>query len=408
MRQVQLTLFALLFIPCLSFGDVVRYYLQADDSNPLKVNVKVDTSSLGAFSVNPPRNRPFSKMGSALEISCKTESGIIKVTYKKAVQCNEIRWTVDFKLLDNSRGADVSEQVNLYSTEGWWVLFEWESVPRLNNYPIVVCVQPLSTEYPDKCRNLPKPDSAPLILSWGRASATSHESNANFSVYADDKQRVLSNRNWSFLKSQYEYLQKLISVEDGNIENIDIIWVGIDENAGIVGGAAGDQAFVSNYAFKDGGVSEDNLMRLRWVSGHEIFHMLSSASYPLWLSESLAHYYGYKSLRKAGARFQTPIEVWRSRLGKLVHSEIGLYTANEMVESNNDMSYYDLFYDKGAAFWQELDDSLIEKGASLDDYIALLSRENADSPLLGREFVNEIGKVVGKNKFSYLSAKYLE
>lgn len=395
-------------MPCLSPAAEVRYYLQADNFNPLKATVTADTSALGAFSVSPPRSRPFSKVRPAPEIRCKTESGIIiDADYKKEMQCNEIGWTVDFKPLDNSRGTDVSKQENLYSAEGWWVLFEWGSIPRLNKHSVVVCAKPLSIEYSDKCRRLPELDSAPLILAWGRVGSISHESNASFSVYADDKQRILGDGDWSFLRLQYEYLRKLVSAKDGNKEDIDIVWVGIDEGAGTVGGAAGDQAFVSNYAFKDGKVSEDNLMRLRWVSGHEIFHMLSSASYPLWISESLAHYYGYKSLRKAGAKFKTPVELWRSALEKEEHSKTGLYAANKMVESKNDMSYYSLFYDKGAAFWQELDDSLIEKGVTLDEYIALLSG-NTDGSLLGRKFVDEIEKAVGNNEFSYLLEKYLK
>lgn len=407
MRKTHFILFTFLSMPCLSPADEVRYYLQADTSNPLKATVTADTSALGAFSVSPPRNPPFSKMKSAPEIRCKTQSGFIKANYKNQMQCDEIRWAVDFKLLDDSAGMDVSEQTNLYSTAGWWVLFEWGNIPRLRMHSIIVCVKVSSVGYSDKCRRLPEPDSAPLILSWGHAIPSGHESGAGFNVYADDKQRILNGSSRSLLKSQYKYLKKVTSAKGRNEESIDIIWVGIDEKTGVVGGAAGDRTFISNYAFKDGKVSEENRNRLHWVSGHEIFHMLSSASYPLWVSESLAHYYGYKSLRKAGVKFRTPVELWLSGAERPEHSETGLYTANEMVEGNNDISYYGLFYDKGAAFWQELDDNLIEKGATLDEYLALLASRSTGSPLLGEKFIDEVEKVIGKKEFSRLSSKYL-
>jgi len=399
--------FVILFIPHLSYGEPVRYNLLTDPGNPQIVQASADTSAIGIFSLEQPRTVPFSNDLKAPEVQCNTGSGRFAAEYGKEIECKEITWPIHFDRLGVS-GENVSEQRNLYSPTGWWVLFEWGDIPRLKgNYDVEICAILVNAKSPDKCRALPKPDTAPLIMSWGRTSAQKIESNIQFNIYADNSQNILNDQSWSQLMSQYNYLQQLLSVGGPPNKGIDIIWVGIDADIGFLGGATGSQAFISNYAVENNQVSRNSLLRLHWVSGHEIFHMLSTYSYPLWITESLAHYYGYKSLSMAGVSYQTPVEIWESSLAKMPHASTGLYEANEMVENENDMSYYGLFYDKGAAFWQELDNELTRKETSLDEYIALLSEGDTSNAQLNRNFTIAIEKVLGNRKFAQLVSKYL-
>ncbi|MCF6318846.1 MAG: hypothetical protein L3J83_06165 [Proteobacteria bacterium] len=401
--------FAVLFAPSLVYGELIKYNLQVNPNNPQIVHVSVDTSTLGGFSLERARSLPFSNTVHSPVIQCKTKLDSHTAEYEKAIKCKEITWSIHFNQLD-TKGTDVSKQRNLYSSSGWWVLFEWGDIPRLKGYSNAeICVISSNAKYPDKCRALPTLEMPPLIMSWGQASRFEIAENIKFSIYADNIKLVLNDKSWTQLMSQYKYLQHLFSTKGARKQNIDITWIGIDASAGSMGGASGSQAFVSNYIVKNKQVSQDNLSKLHLTSGHELFHMLTTFSYPIWITESLAHYYGYKSLVVAKISHQTPVEIWQSSRIKTPHASTGLYVASEMVENQNDMSYYGLFYNKGAAFWQELDDELVKKGVSLDAYIALLSKGegNTTGTQLNKEFTTAMKKTLGKRKFSQLISKYL-
>ena len=251
---------------------------------------------------------------------------------------------------------------------------------------------------------MPDLNSPPLIMAWGDRSTQNLTSSAALNVYADFDQELLDSPNWSKFMSQFSYLQGLLSSKEITPNEIDLIWVGINESIGSVGGAAGSQAFVSNYTVKDGLVSSESVSRLLWVSGHEIFHMLSPYSFPIWISESLAQYYGYKSLSHAGDVSQTPAQLLKSQVTNIPHGTSGLYEASEMVVSQNDMGYYAVFYIKGAAFWEEIDTALTIKGASLDQYISYLSGERKSDVQLNGAFVGEIEQVIGEIEFAKISS----
>ena len=88
----------------------------------------------------------------------------------------------------------------------------------------------------------------------------------------------------------------LFSDQEASDQYAELAWVGIDKKDEVLGGAAGATGFVSNYALENGAIDVISRERLFWISGHELFHTLSTYPYDLWASESLAHYYGYKSL----------------------------------------------------------------------------------------------------------------
>jgi hypothetical protein len=399
--------FIIFFMPTLSFGATIKYNLTSTSDNPKIVQVSVDTSHIGVFSIEQPRQLPFSSDTQVPQIQCITMSGRQKAEYGKEVECREITWFISFDILGEN-GTDVSKQQNLYSLKGWWVLFEWGDIPRLKGYSdINICASQLNTKFQDTCRTLPANDSAPLILVWGDSAAKKSNQKTHFNLYVDDLTRVLKEGSWAQVLAQFNYLQQLLLNDSEEKKDIDIVWIGIDESIGVLGGAAGSQAYISNYAVKGNQVSLNDLSRLYWISGHEEFHMLSSYSFPTWISESLAHYYGFKSLSAAGFSTQSPIDIWKTQVDKFPHSNTGLYKAHEMVVESNEMNYYGLFYNKGAAFWNELDEALIKKGSSLDLFISFLPNKNNSLAQLNKHFVTAIEKVLEKDDFSRLASNYL-
>ncbi len=395
-------------VPSLSIGATIQYRLTVDPSNPTIVTASVNTADLGVFSLVKPRTLPSSGTAQKSDIKCtKKTYEEFKVEYGKEVQCENLSWTINFHQL-GKLDTNVSKQNNLYSSNGWWVLFEWDNIPRFKNQTdIEICTNQINDKFQNVCRELASPDDPPLIMAWGNITEQKNEANVQFNLYTDNNFDVMNYQNWSQLFSQYDYLQQLLFSKGTEKKEIDLIWVGIDAKIGSMGGAAGKQAYVSNYVVENNQVSQKSFVRLHWVSGHEIFHMLTPFAYPTWISESLAHYYGFKSLRFADIKSETPIEMWEKNKNRMPHATSGLYEAHDKVVNKQDMSYYGLFYVKGAAFWYELDNELTKKGASLDSYLATLSGAEQSSGQFNSNFQVVIEKIIGKNKYDKLVSDYL-
>lgn len=397
----------LLVVPNILFGKTINYLLSSDLTNPKIAMVSVDTSNIGTFILEESRQLPFSNDIDTSKIQCMTSSGKKTVKYGTEINCKRLTWSINFDIL-SEHGTDVSLQKNLYSKKGWWLLFEWGDIPRLKGYSnINICVNQLKAESQNTCRILPTKNSAPLILVWGVHTAQNNSLKTQFKLYVDNSSRVLKDGAWTQLLSQFNYLQSLLLKGGKEKKDIDIVWIGNDESIGALGGAAGSQSYISNYAIKNNLVSFEDLSRLYWISGHEQFHMLSSYSFPIWISESLAHYYGYKSLSNKDFLSQSPVDVWGDNMHKTLYSNIGLYSANEKVAVSKDMSYYGLFYDKGAAFWHELDNELMKKGSNLDLFIGFLDNKDKSIAKLNDPFVTAIEQIIGREPFIKLVSKYL-
>lgn len=85
----------------------------------------------------------------------------------------------------------------------------------------------------------------------------------------------------------------------------------------------------------------------------------------------------------------------------------GLYLAQQKVAEQQDYSYYRLFYEKGAAFWYELDQLLQQQGKSLDLYLPLLHQQQPESYQLPAGFIGTVNQAVGKQRFEQLQQRYL-
>jgi len=420
MRQIIFIAIFFLLAPCTfaqNKGDIqelevksIDFNLRIDPESPHIGTFSANTSDLIELTLLEPRAIPFSDSGNAAEINCVYDNLTTPVTYGESVQCNRLEWEVTF---DNVEGHDVSvsEQKNLYSESGWWVLFEWAVIPRIQeDLKINICTYSSDNISEKVCKKLPGESQAPLLFIWGKPTIEFESPGRKFRIFTDSSgSELINQRTQQRLSKQYGYLSGLFStIEFKDIPDavIDIAWAGIDENLKTIGGAAGESAYISNYAITDNNF-ELSQERLFWVSGHETFHMISSYSYPLWISESLAHYYGYKSFAQHSPALLNPIQEWEKQKNSNPYGKTGLYEAHANV-LKGEGNYYGLFYSKGAAFWHDLDTHLEKKDNTLDHYLSLLSSSQQENGELSKEFITAMIDIIGKQDFTHLEAKYLQ
>lgn len=389
---------------------IVTYQLLVDENTPLAGRFIVDTHEIPQFELLPPRSQPFSEKQRELDVKCIDVNGKESIAkYGVSIQCSRIEWTVEFKKL-TSYDYDASEQKNLFSAKGWWMVTEWDDIPKINEVETAtVCANEISNRSEITCHQLPAIDSAPLFLVWGKERFQYSINDTRFRVFTDSDFDAGRLRGLEVqLKKQFQYLSDLRILDRPDLESIEVVWIGRDEKYKELGGAAGSQAYISNYRIRNEKIDIKQINWLIWISGHEVFHMLSVKKLPLWISESLAHYYGYKSMAESGIKIEaSPLELWGGRQESTLHAKSGLYSAHELVTQKNDMSHYSLFYDKGAAFWYELDFLLAQNKNSLDDLLCLLSEPNSENGKLNSKFSDAVVGKIGESSYEKLIEKYL-
>lgn len=126
------------------------------------------------------------------------------------------------------------------------------------------------------------------MLVWGKRTATIATDSFNLALFADSN--VLSAKIPTItqqLEKQYTYLSRVFPHGRQKID-WSLVWVAIDREYKIVGGAAGANAYITNYLVDDGRITDKTLPMLLRVSAHETVHGLSKYTFPTWINESLA------------------------------------------------------------------------------------------------------------------------
>ena len=390
--------------PALSEPQSVVFHLRVDPENPETGFFFADTSAFSSLTLLPPRSNPVSGTPGSAAIRCINRNSTGFAAYGVPTHCARIEWRVRFNKADDLT-SHVAEQNNLYSETGWWALFEWDRIPRMKgDTDIDICAR-ISAEAP-LCRRLPPVNRPPLLFIFGKSALDYRALGRRFRIFTDRTGTALVDMSArQRLSGQYRYLSGLFPASGRPAEAVHIAWVGIDRNRRALGGAAGENAYIANYAVTR--TDRTGRERLFWISGHEAFHMLAPHDYPLWIEESLAHYYGYKSLRRSGPTRLRPEREWQKQQLPGVARETGLVVAHSRV-LNGDMRYYGLFYGKGAAFWQALDIQLGNSGASLDRYLHLLAYSGQQDGALAPAFITAVTGAIGKRAFAELAAQYLQ
>ncbi|QOC22299.1 hypothetical protein IC757_14960 [Wenzhouxiangella sp. AB-CW3] len=321
--------------------------------------------------------------------------------------CSVITWNVTFQRVEGP-GVDLSEQSNLYYPGGWWLLTEWNDLlrPSAGSTPESICATDGNETI---CRTVPALDEAPLFLMVGQPDCIHTIGGTTFRFFHGLLPVAFDARELHRgLEQQLAYLRSLSPDRAGpspNPEVIDVLILGIDESLDRIGGAAGHGAWLANVAVSDSGIKPSEMVRFQWITGHELFHLLDIDQAPLWASESLAHYYGFKSLGEnpaAESLFEQMLEQV---------PDMGLLDAHHRVAQQGESQYYGLFYFRGADFWRALDALLGESTNGEEDLDAFLTilRDEEFGPggELPETFVESVRKRTGSQALSELLSKYL-
>ena len=329
--------------------------------------------------------------------------------------CGRISWTVTADVISDG-GGDPSKQRTLAVGPGpWFLLAEPTSILR----PVGLS-EPSSIEDPANSDHLvgarplasgrfwvPALNSAPEFYVLGPA-ATVERAIGNFHVtyVADDPGRVGRLGLDSLHAKALSYLSAVVSlpkdVPDSS-RTLLVIWLAALHAGGPLGGAAGSRSFVANYLI-DPSVDEKRKRAMTVaIVAHEQFHQLVAIlrghmrPLPVWLSESLAQYYGLKALVRAEDS-QSAHDVSNQFIDPSRIAADGLLELDRRY-SSGDRSAYGLFYSQGATLWSEVDSAI---GAatggkqSLDDYVKdlLVSPLSGDGSL-PKAFLDRLRSIAG-------------
>ncbi len=393
---------ALLYSAACKAETIQRYQLELSE-DPAKAHLSIQTKQLGTFQLTAARSMK-SDATPPTELLCLRQGKASKATLDTDLICDEVRWPVHFTEL-KQQDYDVSQQQNLYSDQGWWLLTEWDDVLRIKGAGSAELCLKQQDQWSD-CKSIPAENQPPLFYLVGKTLSSIKIANQRVDIYSNiDIGSLLSLSQLKLQQAQFDYLMLLTAAKPS--QAISLLWLGVSPAQRNLGGAAGLNSYLANFHYDASGISAKSQQRLWWISGHELFHMLYTKPLPLWQSESLAHYFGYKSLLKAGVQpEQTPL-YYAERAASGPNATAGLYLAQQKVTEQQDYSYYALFYDKGAAFWYELDQLLQQQGKSLDQYLPLLHQQQPESYPLPAGFINSVSQTVGKQKFEQLEQRYL-
>jgi hypothetical protein len=304
--------------------------------------------------------------------------------------CREVTWNVGPLVVADGR-ADVSQQATLlFQQPRWLLLSEPTSLLRRMDVPPApasqIVLQPGAaailgaTVLGERSWRIPSTNDAPEFFVIGDVPARSRTIGAFEVRYvADNPGRVEALGLESLHEKVLEYLGRLLPPPPAlpaAERTLLVVWIGIDERRGKVGGAAGSRSFVANYPVGKPESARLNTARTLYVLAHEQFHQLAALvrgplpALPVWLNESLATYYGVKALLKVApgsdadsirAEFIVPTRTVTAGMLELEHRHAA-----------KDGSAYPLLYSQGATFWAAIDDALRANSAGANDLDALI------------------------------------
>jgi len=193
-----------------------------------------------------------------------------------------------------------------------------------------------------------------------------------------------------------------------------VIWLGVARGRGTVGGAAGHRSFVANYLVGPPPDKKRNAAMTLAIVAHEQFHQLVDiargrlAPLPVWLSESLAQYYGLKALLRTGdSKYVRAVR--RDFINPSRNVTAGLVELNRRYEAG-DRAGYDRFYTQGATLWNAIDSAIVAATSgrqSLDDYVKdILLSPIPKNGTLPAVFVERLRSVAG-SEIDRIIAKYV-
>ncbi|EAP95700.1 hypothetical protein [Vibrio splendidus] len=364
------------------------------------IAVNVETKQLGTFHALQARTLVNDAQPALLCVTVNGSQSAIE--YQTPIQCDYVTWQLSLAEIGQD-GFDIAKQVDSYEPQkGWRFISEFNSLPRFStrnndSIPAQVCA-------PDsQCGALPDVDQPPLFVVWGLKSVELDFNGKVIKISTDTDQILQTMGDWkSTLESQLIYLTNLFP--DSAVNQWEFVFFSRDKQAGSVSGAAGSNKILINAILNKGQLEDDELPMLLKIAAHESMHLLNTTS-PLWATESIAEYYANKSLENTPYDFADPQTQWRDFKQSFPFASTGLLEANDRVSNKQQYQYYPLFYVKGPAFWQELEQSLTDKEDNLDTLLWTLTYNKNGS--LSEASIADLIKAIGKKKWDELANLYL-
>ena len=389
----------------------ITYTIEQKADQPQQLLFTADTSQIGAFRVEAPRQVFGAQSSPPPVLFCHTSGA--KVAYNTDTVCDRITWTINLEPEPES-GVPIPEQKSYYSPAGWTLLSEYNTLPRIKIGQQYQTIHVCTPEQQGQCSRLAATDEAPTFLIWGAHKKKIAMGNATMTLISDNPQLF----NLGLHDVLFQSISKMTETfaitgsEKTDKQNWSIVWLKKDRASGSIGGAAGKQVFLANYPVNKPAnkpvesdiLSTDAQSHLHRISVHESIHLLSPYQLPLWINESLAEYYAWKMTETAGMVTTSPEDQWQAMKVSYPHAGTGLYAAERKVTDDGNMSFYPLFYVKGAAFWQQLDQQLNNLDSSLDDFIVELNHSETELPA---PFVDQMMLLIGEAAWRKLQAQYL-
>ena len=274
---------------------ILRYQLELSE-NPTKAQLSIQTKQLGTFQLTAARSMK-SEISAPTELVCLRQGKASEATLDTDLICDEVRWPVHFIEL-KQQDYNVSQQQNLYSEQGWWLLTEWDDLLRVKGAGTAELCLKQKDQLSD-CKSIAAENQPPLFYLVGKTLSSIKIANQRFDIYSNtDIGALLGPTQLKLQQAQFDYLMQVTAAKPS--QSISLLWLGVSPAQRSLGGAAGLNSYLANFHYDASGINAKSQQRLWWISGHELFHMLYNKPLALWQSESLAHYFGYKSLLKAG------------------------------------------------------------------------------------------------------------
>ena len=395
-----IAIFFCLNINVSSAQNLLFYQLSVSPKDPSKIMVEVDTSLFASIKAIPARS--FRNNSNQPTLYCVTSKISQTLKYQDYKFCEKVTWSLSLQEVDR-QGLDPTQYINTYSHDKNWIFIsEYNSFPTFENLHERLSATVCSPS--GICKPLPQSEEPPLIMVLGQKKEDILTRNKTITVQSDSEVVMNHLSIWKpTLKHQLNYLSRLFPNPD--CSSWQIAFFSSHSNLTSRRGVIGKNIVVVNTPMQGGMLTDKSIHSMLVFAAHESVHLLESRQNPIWVSESLAEYYGIKSLFGTGYAMDKPIKNWRTFAKNFPFAGTGLIQANENVTKKNLRQYYPIFSIKGAAFWYELDIALQNKHSDLDDMIKFLDFN--DNGQFSHGFVEKLTHIIGEKKWHLIAYKYL-
>ncbi|MCC3859890.1 hypothetical protein [Pseudemcibacter aquimaris] len=393
----------------------VRYHVKIDEATPTiaKVTMTLPTRRDGRALYSRAGDNQTKTQVANVNCAGKTIEPDARGRWRLPGACRTINWDVNLIVEGDEGIAGFDQKSVLMKSRRWWVFASPSALLRLTREPRSLKITfDVPHQEPFDAR-LPSASRPPAYFALGDYKQESVRRNGVILNYISDDPEYTS----QFVKpddhaAALSYMSKVLGVSQaGSTQEITMIMMGIIRDRGVLGGAAGSNAMIVNYIYENEKSREMERYLPILVALHEQFHQLySGTSHPVWVTESLAHYYATKAILKIYPDNKV-VEGIVNELYQADRGDVpGLLEINRQVDEERKFDHYNQFYSLGSAYWKKIDD-LIASGSggsnSLDDYLAdimrMTFRKGVGIPLRFRDQI----RYVGDDDLEKIEADYL-